>query len=97
MPSLFALARLRLRRDRSPAGRAYSATRQFLFRLRPAFLVADGPPEDSLQARQKWLSNRVFEDYDAIVEAGCEAWNKLINQPETIMSIGLRDWAHKGQ
>ena len=47
--------------------------------------------------RQNWLSNRVFEDYDAIVEAGCEAWNKLINQPETIMSIGLRDWAHKGQ
>lgn len=43
--------------------------------------------------RQNWLSNRVFEDYDAIVEAGCEAWNKLINQPETIMSIGLRDWA----
>ena len=25
--------------------------------------------------RQNWLSNRVFEDYDAIVEAGCEAWN----------------------
>ena len=47
--------------------------------------------------RQNWLSTRDFEDYDAIVEAGCEAWNKLINQPETIMSIGLRDWAHKGQ
>jgi len=32
----------------------------------------------------------------AIVEAGCKAWNKLIDQPETIRSIGLRDWAHKG-
>ena len=31
--------------------------------------------------------NRVFEDYDAIIEAGCQAWNKLIDQPETIMSI----------
>ena len=44
--------------------------------------------------RQNWLSNRVFEDYDAIIEAGCQAWNKLIDRPETIMSIGLRDWAH---
>ena len=26
--------------------------------------------------RQNWLSNRVFEDYDAIIEAGCQAWNK---------------------
>ena len=47
--------------------------------------------------RQNWLSNRVFEDYDAIIEAGCQAWNKLINQPETIMSSGAREWAHKGR
>ena len=46
--------------------------------------------------RQNWLSNRIFEDYDAILEAGCQAWNKLINQPETIMSIGSRKWAQKG-
>ncbi len=47
--------------------------------------------------RQNWLSNRVFEDYDAILDAGCEAWNRLIAQPQTIMSIGMRDWAHDGQ
>ena len=47
--------------------------------------------------RQNWLFNRVFEDYDAIIEAGCQAWNKLIDQPETIMSIGMRDWAISGQ
>jgi transposase len=47
--------------------------------------------------RQNWLSNSVFEDYQAILDAGCNAWNKLIAQPETIMSIGLRDWAHPGQ
>ena len=44
--------------------------------------------------RQNWLSNRVFETYDAILDAGCEAWNKLIAQPETITSIGMRKWAH---
>jgi len=44
--------------------------------------------------RQNWLSNRVFPTYDAILDAGCEAWNRLIAQPETIKSIGTRKWAH---
>jgi hypothetical protein len=47
--------------------------------------------------RANYLSNRVFENYEAIVEAACEAWNKLISQPQTITSIGMRDWAHVGQ
>ena len=47
--------------------------------------------------RQNWLSNSVFEDYQAILDAGCSAWNKLIAKPETIRSIGLRDWAHTSQ
>ena len=34
---------------------------------------------------------------DAIIEAACEAWRKLIALPETITSIGMRDWAHVGQ
>src|SRR5215210_228341 len=44
--------------------------------------------------RQTWLSNRVFDTYEAIIEAACEAWRKLVAQPETITSIGLRNWAH---
>jgi transposase len=47
--------------------------------------------------RQNWLSNRVFENYDAIIDATCSAWNKLIARPEVIKSIGTRDWAHVGQ
>jgi transposase len=47
--------------------------------------------------RANWLSNRIFENYEAILDAGCDAWNKLIQQPETITSIGLRKWAHIGQ
>ena len=46
--------------------------------------------------RQNWLSNRVFADYDAILDAGCEAWNRLIEQPGTITSIGSREWANIG-
>lgn len=45
--------------------------------------------------RDNWLSNRVFKDYDDIVAHCCEAWNKLINQPWRIRSIGMRDWAHR--
>ena len=47
--------------------------------------------------RQTYLSNRVFENYDAILDAACEAWNRLIDAPHTIRSIGMRDWAHGGQ
>lgn len=46
--------------------------------------------------RANWLSNRVFADYDAILDAGCEAWNRLIEKPETIRSIGTRDWVTIG-
>jgi transposase len=47
--------------------------------------------------RANWLSNRVFDTYDAIIDAACDAWNRLITQPKTITSIGLRKWAHIGQ
>ena len=47
--------------------------------------------------RANWLSNRVFETYDAIIDAACEAWQKLIAQPQIITSIGMRDWANIGR
>ena len=47
--------------------------------------------------RANWLSNRVFDTYDAIIDAACEAWNKLIAEPPTITSIGMCEWAHVGQ
>jgi transposase len=45
--------------------------------------------------RDNALSNRVFNSYDDIVAHCCQAWNKLIDQPWRIMSIGLREWAHE--
>jgi hypothetical protein len=47
--------------------------------------------------RQNFLSNRVFETYDAIIDAACEAWNRLLDKPSTITSIGLRNWPYTGQ
>lgn len=47
--------------------------------------------------RANYLPNRVLENYEAIIDAGCQAWNKLIDQPHVITSIGMRQWAHVGQ
>ena len=44
--------------------------------------------------RDNWLSNRIFQSHEAIVDHCCDAWNRLVDQPWRIMSIGLRDWAH---
>ena len=65
--------------------------------------------EESLskQSKTAWISRvRLEPELDlavplrAIARTGvlaCAAWRKLIAQPETITSIGMRDWAHVGQ
>ncbi len=47
--------------------------------------------------RANYLSNRVFETYADIIDAACEAWNRLTERPDVITSIGMRKWAHIGQ
>ena len=44
--------------------------------------------------RDNWLSNRIFSSYDDIVDHCCFAWNRLVDQPWLIMSIGIRQSAH---
>jgi transposase len=70
--------------------------------ITPIFLPSRAPELNPVEnvwqyLRANWLSNRVFDSYDAIVDAACEAWQNLIAQPDTITSIGMRDWAHVGQ
>jgi len=43
--------------------------------------------------RANFLSHRVWNSYDAIVDACCDAWNKLMNMPERLASITRRTWA----
>ena len=43
--------------------------------------------------RQNHLSNRVFDNYDAILDACCDAWNALTADPGRIRSIATRAWA----
>src|SRR5262249_39304210 len=74
----------RARRPRHPLGRPS--------RLAPEL----NPVENVWQfMRENWLSNRVFKSYDDLVDHCCAAWNRLVDQPWRIMSIGLRQWAHR--
>ncbi len=60
----------------------------------PAKCPELNPQENVWQfMRDNWLSNRVFASYDDIVDHCCEAWNKLVEQPCRIRSLGLRQWA----
>ena len=39
------------------------------------------------------LAHRLFNTYDDIVSACCEAWNSFIADPKTIKSVTTREWA----
>ena len=70
--------------------------------ITPIFLPSRAPelnPVENLwqYLRGNWLSNRVFDTYDAIIDAACQAWMNILGKPEIITSIGMRDWAHVGQ
>ncbi len=60
----------------------------------PPYSPELNPQENVWQyLRQNFLANRIYENYDAIVEASCKAWNALMDLPEVIRSIGTRDYA----
>ncbi|RWM06485.1 MAG: IS630 family transposase [Mesorhizobium sp.] len=70
--------------------------------ITPIFLPSRAPELNPVEnvwqyMRQNWLSNRVFDSYDDIIDAACDAWQKLLAASETITSIGMRQWAHVGQ
>jgi transposase len=46
-----------------------------------------------LYLRERWLSHRLLDGYDAILEACCEAWNALT--PERIRSLTAFPWITK--
>ena len=60
----------------------------------PAYSPELNPVEQIWQQlRQQSLANRCFKDYEHIVDACCEAWNKFTSQPSRIQSLCTRKWA----
>lgn len=54
------------------------------------------PQDDAWRLmRDNWLSNRAFKSCEEIVDRRRYAWNRLIDQPWRIMSIGMRDGAYR--
>ena len=45
-----------------------------------------------LYLRERFLSHRWLEDYDAIVQACCQAWNAMVADPERLRSITSYPW-----
>jgi len=39
------------------------------------------------------LSHRVWDGYEAIIDACCDGWNKLMRMPDRIASLTRRNWA----
>jgi transposase len=65
--------------------------------VRPLFIPPGCPELNAAEniwqfLRQTYLSNRVFKTYDDIVDAACDAWNKLIAEAGRIASIATRSW-----
>ena len=60
----------------------------------PPYSPELNPQENIWQyLRQNYLANRVFETYEDILDACCNAWNALAAQPGRIASIATRSWA----
>jgi hypothetical protein len=43
--------------------------------------------------RDNAFGHQVWETYEAILDACCNAWNAITNSPDLIRSIGKREWA----
>jgi hypothetical protein len=60
----------------------------------PPYAPELNPTENIWQyLRANALANSVWDTYEAIVDACCDAWNGLIAEPKTITTIGAREWA----
>lgn len=64
------------------------------FLVLPPYAPELNPVENIWQyLRQNQLAIRLYESYEAIVEACCKAWNDFVATPDRITSIATRAWA----
>jgi hypothetical protein len=62
----------------------------------PAYAPELNPLENVWEfLRGNFLSHYVWDTYEAILDACCDAWNKLMQMPERIASITRRTWAKR--
>lgn len=62
----------------------------------PAYTPEVNPVERIwLYLKERYLSLRLHDDYDAIVDAACAAWNKLAAEAGRITSLCTYPWIEK--
>ena len=62
----------------------------------PAYTLEVNPVERIwLYLKERYLSLRLHDDYDAIVDAACAAWNKLTAEAGRITSLCTYPWIEK--
>ena len=60
----------------------------------PPYAPEPNPVENAWAClRASFPSRRVWNSYNAVVNACCDAWNKLMNTPQRLASITHRTWA----
>jgi hypothetical protein len=60
----------------------------------PSYAPESNPAENIWEyMRKNWFGHQVWPSYQAVVDACCEAWNKLMRMPEQIASLTRRKWA----
>jgi hypothetical protein len=61
----------------------------------PPYAPELNPVENVWQfLRANKLANRLYDTYQAIVDACCQAWSDFIKAPRLVKSITARSWAH---
>jgi len=62
---------------------------------RPPYSSELNPAENIWEyLRKNKLANRLYDTYEDIVQACCDAWNDLVADPARITSIAGRGWAN---
>ncbi len=59
----------------------------------PPYAPELNPVEQVWAYLANFLGHRVWNSYNAVVGACCDAWNKLMSTPERLASITRRTWA----
>ena len=60
--------------------------------LTPVYLSSYSPVLNSAELHEHELCNKCFESYEEIVDACCNAWNKLTAETGRIASLCYRRW-----
>jgi len=81
--------------DKAPWHRFLNVPKNITIVHLPSYSPELNPHENIWEyMKNNFLSNRVFNTVDDILEACCEAWNKLTAEKGRITSIGTRTWAN---